>query len=394
MGQQWRWRGLVALAVGAGCAVVAVASSATAGQTADPIKIGLISSLSGPAGLYGRPVANSAQLAIDEINSKGGVLGRKLTLVVRDDASVPATGRQAAQRLITKDRVEALVAMTNSAVREAFIPVVKRSGLPFVYVTLYEGGACYENLFSIGEVPPQYDPVYKQLVRSTGRKTWYLIGHDYAWPQKVLPAASRAVGQAGGKVVGQDLVPFGTTDFAQIIDKIDASDARVVLVALVGSDFGAFLKQWRSFGLDRKTIMVTLTMTDDFMQALGTEARGVYSIFGYFQDLKTPANRQFVARYHKRFPKAFAQNTLSEGTYDAIYAYARAATKAGTTDFSDVNRSLAGITFPAAPRGPLVIQRSTHHVSQTMYLVKADGKGHYLLVKKFPHISPGRQCTF
>lgn len=385
--------GVAVLAVGLAL-VVAVGSAVGRESQSGPIKIGLVSSLSGPAGLYGRPVADSAQLAIEEINAKGGVLGRKLALEVEDDASVPATGRLVAQRLITKDRVDALIAMTNSAVREAFTPVVKRDGLPFVYVTLYEGGACLKNMFSIGEVPPQYNPVYRHVVGSIGKKSWYLIGHDYVWPQKVLPAARQAVRKAGGTVVGQDLVPFGTTDFAQIIDKIQASDADTVLVALVGADFGSFLKQWRSFGLNRSTIMVTLTMTDDFMQALGADAKGVYSIFGYFEDLKTTTNRRFVSKYHKRFPKAFAQNTLSEGTYDAVYAYARAVANAGTTDSAKVNAALAGVTFPSAPRGALTIQRSTHHVNQTMYLVRANGKGNYVLAKKFPNISPGPQCRF
>jgi urea transport system substrate-binding protein len=381
----------ITIAVVAGAAS---ASSSHGGQLAagSPIKIGVVTSLSGPAGIYGPPVRNTVQLAIKQINAKGGVLGRPLKLVIADDGSAPATGRQAVRRLVTGDKVDTLIAMTNSAVRDGFINIVTSARLPFVYVTLYEGGMCYPNAFSIGEVPPQYDPVYTNLVKSQGMKNFFLIGHDYVWPQKVLPAAQKTIQAAGGKVVGKELVPFGTTDFGSMIDKIKSSGADTMLVALVGSDFGAFVKQWHASGLDKSVKLVSLTMTDDFMQSLGADAKGIYASFGYFNGSKTPQNTAFTAAYKKAYPKAFAQNTLTEGTYDAVYAYAKAVEAAKSTNSAAVSKALAGLSLPNSPRGPLTIQKSTHHVASTMYLLQADGAGHFKLIKQFPRISPGPQC--
>jgi urea transport system substrate-binding protein len=385
-------RVLITLALVVAAAALAVASATASSGSNGTVKIGVMTTLSGPAGLYGKPVSNSVKLAADEINASGGIGGKKVTIVVADDAGSPAGGLKAAQLLLLKNKVDGLVAMTNSAVRNAVMPLVSRNGLPFIYTSLYEGHACYKNLFVLGEVPRQYTSVYRYAVSALPAKKWYLVGHDYVWPQTVLPLAKKDFASAGASVVGQDLVPFGTTDFASILGKIKSSGADGILVALVGSDFGAFLKQWRSFGLDRTTKMVTLTMTDDFMASLGKDAAGVYSIFGYFQDLKSARNRAFITKYRKAYGAKAAQTTLSEGSYDAVWLYALAARKAGSTASADVDNALKGLTFDA-PRGRLAIDPKTHHVAQTMYLIRSDGAGTYKLVKAFPSISAGPQCS-
>lgn len=358
----------------------------------EPITIGLLTSLSGDGGIYGPPVENTVQLAVDRLNEEGGILGREVEVTVADDATDPATGAQAVERLITRDDVDVLIAMTNSAVREGFINTVADAGLPFIYVTLYEGGSCHPNMFSIGEVPPHYDPVYTDLVENQGMKTFFMIGHDYVWPQTVLPDATETIEAAGGSVAGQELVPFGTSDFGPIINQIQSSGADTLLVALVGPDFGTFVSQWRQAGLDESTELVSLTMTDDFAASLGADAEGIYAIFGYYAGLETPENTEFVEAYQEANPDAFPQNTLTEGTYDAVMAYAAAVEEAGTTESEAVNDALAGIELPDAPRGPLVIDEDTHHVSQSMYLLQSDDTGSFELVEEFPKTPPGPQC--
>ena len=380
---------IVACATGLAVAVLAGVGSAASGGT---VRIGVMTTLTGPNGLYGKPVTNSTKMAAKEINASGGIAGKRVQIVVADDAGTPAGGLKAAQRLLLKDKVDGLVAMTNSAVRNAVMPLVSRNGLPFMYTTLYEGKACAKNLFVLGEVPQQYTPVYKYAVSALPAKKWYLVGHDYVWPQTVLPLASKDLKGAGATVAGQDLVPFGTSDFAPILDKVKSSGTDAILVALVGADFGAFLKQWRSFGLDKSTKMVTLTMTDDFMAALGKDATGVYSIFGYYQDLKAPKNVAFIAKYRKGYGAKAAQTTLSEGAYDSVWLYALAGRKAGSVESSDVIAALKGLRF-AAPRGNVQLDPKTHHGAQTMYLIRSNGAGVYRAVKAFPNVSAGKQCS-
>lgn len=371
----------------------AAAAPESAAPTGDPLKIGVLTSLTGSAGIYGPPVQKTVELAAKKINDAGGVNGQPIEIVVADDGSDPTTGAKAVDRLLTQDKVNGLVAMTNSAVREAFIKQVSESGVPFVYTSLYEGGSCYPNMFVIGEVPAQYDPVYASMVSDLGMKKTFLLGHDYIWPQKILPAAEKTISGAGGSVTGSELVPFGTTDFGPIIKKIKDSGSDSVLTALVGADYGTFVKQWRQAGLDKSAKIVSLTMTDDFAQALGPDAKDIYAVFGYFSGLDNPMNKAFIDEYMAANPDAFAQNTLTEATYDGVMALAAAANAAGSTDSASVNAAMKGISLPDSPRGPLTIDGTTHHVGANMYLVKADDKGTFSLVKEFPNVSAGAQCS-
>jgi branched-chain amino acid transport system substrate-binding protein len=359
-----------------------------------PLKIGVITSLTGTSGLYGGPVKATVELAVKELNAAGGANGKKIQVVFADDASSPAGAAKAARKLFSQDKVNALIAMTNSANRDAFLGLVKANRIPMIYTTLYEGGVCLPNFFVIGEVPQQYVPAYTYLVKSQGAKKTFLIGHDYIWPQKILPLADKAITAAGGSVTGTELVPFGTTDFGPIIQKIKDSGSDSILVALVGGDFGTFVKQWRQAGLDKTTKMTTLGMTDDYAQALGASADGIQSIFGYFNGVKTAANTAMIAQYEAANPKAFYQNTLTEATYDGVLAFAKAANISKSTGSSALTKALAGISIPNSPRGPLTIDAKTHHVTSTMYLVVADSAGKFSQVSSFAKVPAGPQCSF
>lgn len=358
-----------------------------------PLKIGVVTSLTGPAAIYGPPVQATVELAMKQINDLGGVNGQPIEIIIADDGSNPTTGAKAVSKLLEQDGVNALVAMTDSATREGFISQVEESGIPFVYTTLYEGGACLPNMFVIGEVPAQYDPIYKSFVTDVGAKKVFFIGHDYVWPQTVFPLAQKSIESAGGKVVGQELVPFGTSDFGAILKKAQDAGADSIVTALVGADYGAFVKNWRQSGMDKSTKQLSLTMTDDYAQALGAAAAGIYGGFGYFSGVDTPANKAMIDAYKAANPDAFAQNTLTEASYDGIQALAKAANAAGTTEASAVIKALAGIQLPDSPRGALTIDAKTHHANATMHLLVADESGRYSLVKEFPDVSPGEQCS-
>jgi len=383
--------GVAAAALAA--AMFAAGPSSAASNSKAPLKIGVITSLTGTSGLYGGPVKATVQLAVQQLNAKGGVNGQKIQVVVADDASTPAGAAKAARKLFTQDKVNALVAMTNSANRDAFLGQVKSNGIPMIYTTLYEGGVCLKNFFVIGEVPDQYVPAYTYMVKNQGAKKTFLIGHDYIWPQKILPLASNALSAAGGSVTGTELVPFGTSDFGPILKKIKDSGSDSIVAALVGADFGTFVKQWRQAGLDKTTKMTTLGMTDDYAQALAADSAGIQSIFGYFNGVGTPANKSFISAYNAANPKAFYQNTLTEATYDGVLALAQAANSAKSTSAADINKALSGINIPNSPRGSLTIDKKTHHVTSTMYLVVADSNGKFSQVSSFPNISAGAQCS-
>jgi len=354
-----------------------------------------MASLSGPTGAYGPPISNAAKLAVDRINASGGLLGQKLQLEMGDDAGDVKTGTVTAERLISKEKASVLVSMEGSNIRDAILPIVNRTGALYIYAPLYEGGACASNMFLLGEVPADYKPLFPYVNQNMGGGNWYFVGNDYTWPQKTNAQAKTFVQDNGAQVVGQDLVPFGTNEFAEIFNKIKSSKAKHILLTLVGSDATSFVKEWRSFGLNSSTDVITLAMVDNQLADLGPAADGVYSVFGYFNGLQTPQNQSFLKDYSAEFgPAAPPQTTLSEAVYDSIYVWKLAAEKAGSIDPKKVGAAMGGITFADAPRGSLTVDTATHHVSQHVYLVKAGTDDIYHLVKDFGLISPGPQCTF
>jgi ABC-type branched-subunit amino acid transport system substrate-binding protein len=375
----------------AGCA----SSSNTSNTPTGPIKVGVMASLSGPSGAYGPPIANAAKLAVDRINAAGGLLGQQLQLEMGDDAGDVKTGTVTAERLISKEKASVLVSMEGSNIRDAIVPIVNRTGALYIYAPLYEGGACAPNMFLLGEVPAAYKPLFPYVNQSMGGGNWYFVGNDYVWPQKTNAQAKTFVQDNGAQVVGQDLVPFGTNEFAEIFNKIKSSKAKHILLTLVGSDATSFVKEWRSFGLNSSTDVITLALVDNQLPDLGPAADGIYSVFGYFNGLQSSQNQSFLQAYSAEFgPAAPPQTTLSEAVYDSIYVWKLAAEKAGSVDPKKVGAAMGGITFADAPRGSLTVDPKTHHVSQHVYLVKAGKDDIYHLVQDFGLINPGPQCSF
>jgi urea transport system substrate-binding protein len=200
--------------------VAGCVSSSNSSTPTGPIKVAVMASLSGPTGAYGPPISNAAKLAVDRINASGGLLGRQLQLEMGDDAGDVKTGTVTAERLISKEKASVLGSMEGSNIRDAILPIVNRTGALYIYAPLYEGGACASNMFLLGEVPADYKPLFPYVNQNMGGGNWYFVGNDYAWPQKTNAQAKTFVQDNGAQVVGQDLVPFGTNEFAEIFNKI------------------------------------------------------------------------------------------------------------------------------------------------------------------------------
>jgi urea transport system substrate-binding protein len=375
--------------------LVGCVSSSGTSTPSGPITVAVMASLSGPSGAYGPPIANAAKLAVDRINAAGGVMGRQLQLQMGDDAGDVKTGTVTAERLISKEKASVLVSMEGSNIRDAILPIVNRTGALYIYAPLYEGGACADNMYLLGEVPADYKPLFPYVNQNMGGGNWYFVGNDYVWPQKTNAQAKTFVQDNGAQVVGQDLVGFGTNEFAEILNKIKSSKAKHILLTLVGSDAVSFVKEWRSFGMNSSTDVITLALVDNQLPDLGAAANGIYSVFGYFNGLQTSQNQSFLQAYSAEFgPAAPPQTTLSEAVYDSIYVWKLAAEKAQSVDPKKVGAAMGGVTFADAPRGSLTVDPKTHHVSQHVYLVKAGSDAVYHLVQDFGLINPGPQCSF
>ncbi|MDT3441834.1 substrate-binding protein [Pseudofrankia sp. BMG5.37] len=396
-------RGVLAAAAGALALVVGACSSdggtgaadaaAPAGGSGE-ITVGLLTTMTGPAGLFGPPTKNVAELAIDEINAAGGVGGRKVRLVVGDDAGNPDTGKQVMRRLVQSDGASVVVGMHNSATREAALPVAVQAKTLYLYTPVFEGGACNAVMFANGEVPSQQlAKTIPWVMQQTGKKRWYLLGNDYVWPRKSFEAAKRYITAAGGEVVGEDYTPLGTTDFQSVIQKVQKAGPDLLLPALVGGDGITFEKQAYDAGLGNDEVQrLSVLYEDNTRAAMGARvAAGMYTSLGYFQEVDNPTNTAFLAAYRQKFgADASPVTSLSEQTYVAIKAWAQAANAAGGTDVAKVTEKLKGMSLDA-PAGKVTFGVN-RYATQPIYIAQTQSDGTTKIVQTYEGVTPEEPC--
>ncbi|MCD6057866.1 MAG: hypothetical protein K0Q89_1396 [Thermomicrobiales bacterium] len=313
----------------------------------DAIKIGFLTALTGLETILGETQLECAQMAVDEINAAGGVLGRQLTLLVEDDATDPRVTVEKANKLMKQDQVDVIVGMITSAERNAAVSVTARAQELVIYPTYYEGGHCEKYLVCTGQIPNQsIDPFVPWIFENVG-STFYVAGSDYVWPRDTAKALRTTVEAAGGQILGEEYFPFGTTDFSSVFNRVRDAQPEVFWTMMAGSDAVAFVKQYASTGLD---IQVCTNGLDELFGAAVPEIAGTISNQSYFMTLDTPANNAFVDAFQTKFGADKRINAISEATYDAVYLYARAIEEAGSTEVEPVLAALGTVEFDA-PQG-------------------------------------------
>lgn len=336
------------------------------------LPIGLLLSQSGPASIFVGASEQLAQLAIEEINAEGAPGGLPLRLVVGDDATSPALGVAEARRLVEDEGCRVVITNITSRTFEAIRPVVEKAGALLVFSIMNEGGRSGSRLFRLGERPAaQLGSAVPRLMAATGGRHWYLAGDDYCWPRAMHQCAHKVVEQAGGRVVGERFEPLGTRDFAPVLEAIKRSGAELVLSTFVGSDEVAFERQFHAAGLREQCRTLAPILDDATREHVGDRAAtGVWTVFGYYEDLPTEANRALLARYRARFGElATPPSGLSESVYETVHLVAAAARRARSWEPTEVGRTLGTTTFEG-PRGHVKVDGPAHF-EQHLYLAEA-----------------------
>ena len=376
------------LIVGAIAALAALASQA---NTADPIKVGVAVGLSGANSVVAPAVVQSAQLAVDEINASGGILGRKVVLEIVDDASGAVGAQKAYDTLVFQKNVDAIISMETSAARNAALPIVARGKKPFIYTSFYEGRSCNPWMHVNGWVPEQQvAPVVDFFKTSKGAKTFYLVGNDYAFGRGMLDFTKKYIEQHGGKVVGEEYLPIDGTDWTPILSKIRSVHPDALISATAGGAPNvALAKQLKSSGM---TVSYgNLAIDEGTAKSMGDVATGIYMSGSYLTSIDTPENKKFLAAMDKRFGKDLkTPNELSEPQYEAIYLYKAAVEKVGSTDAAKVNKALDEVSFNG-PRGVVKMDKS-RHTPLAMRLGQIQTDGSVKILQTFPNVDPGAQC--
>ena len=373
----------------------AAPTTTTEAAAADPIVIGILYSATGPAGVFGPPVENIAQLIEADLNAAGGILGRAVETVMADDATDPEVGRAGMERLLDEEQVDVVIGTHSSATRAAAKPLAEAADILYIYAALYEGGECSSVMFNTGEVPSQQlQTTIPWMMEDTGGTTWFLIGNDYLWPRRSFEWARQYIEAAGGEVVGEEYVPLGTTDFSSVAQQISAADPDLIFPALVGGDAIAFETQAFDFGIGQAQIpRLANIYEENVIGAMGPSvAAGMRVTLGYFKEAGGSQNARFVERYLETFGADAAPHaTFSSHVYDAALLYAEAVTRAGTTETAAVAEAMIGVSLET-PSGHITVTDS-RHLTQPIYVVEVQEDGSQTVVQTFEGVFPEESCT-
>ena len=358
--------------------------------SSQPLRIGVPVGLSGANNVVAPTVVQSSQLAIEEINQAGGILGRRVELEIIDDTS-SASGAQSAFDTLLQKKVDAIIGMETSAARNAALPIVSRARVPYIYTSFYEGRSCNEWMYVNGWVPEQQvKPVVDYLAKQKSAKAFFLVGSDYAFGRGMLEFARKHIQDTGGRVVGEEYLPTDGSDWATVIGKIRAAKPDALISATAGGAPNVSLaRQLRSAGL--KIPYGNLSVDESTARTMGDTATGTLVSVSYLTNIETSENKAFLKRMLIKFGASLrAPNELSVPQYEAFHLYKAAVEMAGTTEPEKVIDSLRQVSF-TGPRGLVKMDRG-RHTPLSMRLGEIRSDGSIKILETFAEVDPGMQC--
>ncbi len=382
-------RTLVALALILGVAMLL----GGAAQSADkqPVVVAVPVGLSGVNSVVAPAVVQSAELAVEELNAKGGIMGRPVKLIPLDDESGPAGAVKAFNTAIRQHKADVIITMETSAARNAGAPIADRAKTLFIYTSFYEGRACGKYLYVNAWVPEQIvSPLVKFMTNEKKVKKWFVLGSDYAFGRGLIEPAKKMITQLGGTILGEEYQPLQQSDWTAIISKIRAANPDGIMYATSGGGPNIdFMKQFKAAGL--KMPVGSLSIDELTAEQGGNAAEGVYYTADYFTSIDNAENKTFLEAMKKKFGANLkTPNSLSEPEYDGIHAYAMAVEKAKSTDADKVAAVLPTIVFKG-PRGAVQMNKQ-HHAPLPVYLAQVQADGKTKIIKSFGLVDPGNQC--
>ena len=361
---------------------------------AETIKVGVLHSLSGTMAISETALKETVLMAIDEINSKGGVLGKKLEPVVVDPASNWPLFAEKARQLLSKDKVAVTFGCWTSVSRKSVLPVYKElNGLLF-YPVQYEGEELEYNVFYTGAAPNQQAiPAVEYLMSKDGgdAKRFVLLGTDYVYPRttnKILRAFLKSKGVADADIM-EEYTPFGHSDYQTIIAKIkkfSSEGKKTAVVSTINGDSNVpFYKELGNAGIKATEVpVVAFSVGEEELRGVDTKPLvGHLAAWNYFMSLKNPQNEKFVKMYkdwakRQKLPNAdtVVTNDPMEATYVGIHMWKQAVEKAKSTDVDKVIAAMAGQTFKAPSGFTIKMDEKNHHLHKPVFIgeIKADGQ--------------------
>lgn len=344
--------------------------------SSDTIKVGILHSLSGTMAISEVSVKDAEMLAIEEINAAGGLLGKKIEPIIEDGASDWPKFAEKAKKLLQSDKVATVFGCWTSASRKAVLPVFEENNGLLWYPVQYEGMESSPNIFYTGAAPnQQIVPAVEWLLKNKGKK-FFLLGSDYVFPRTANKIIKAQLSSMGGELIAEEYTPLGHTDYSTIVNKIKTAKPDVVFNTLNGDSNVAFFKQLKDAGITSEDITTcSVSVAEEEIRGIGAEnMKGHLVSWNYYQTTDTPENAEFVKKYKDKYGDNRVTDDPIEAAYIAVYLWAEAVKKAGSTDIDKVKEAAKGLEFKA-PEGTVKIEGENQHIWKPVRIgeVQEDG---------------------
>ena len=365
-------------------------AGATTTKAAEPIKLGLLEDQSGEIALFTIPKVHGTQLAVEEINKAGGILGRQVEVIAYDPQFDNAKFQEFTRRLIERDKVDVLFAGATSASREAVRPIVDNTDVLYFYTNQYEGGVCDANMIGTGGLPEQqFSTLIPWMMEKFGKKV-YTIAADYNFGQISAEWTRKLVKDNGGEIVGQELIPLGVSQFSQTIQNIQNAKPDWLMSLLVGNSQSSFYEQAHAAGLKLPMgSSITIGLAFEHKRFKPPAMENMHVAMNWFEELTSPEAQAFVKRWHAKFPDETYINDMGQNAYAAVYLYKKLVEMAGSTKLEDIRKQIAtGQACIDAPEGQICIDPKSQHVSHRMWQISVDANHAVKVERSWDRINP------
>ncbi len=341
----------------------------------DTVKVGILHSLSGTMSISEKAVVDAEQLAIEEINAAGGVLGKQIEPIVEDGASDWPTFAEKAEKLLNTDDVAVVFGGWTSASRKAMLPVFEGNDGLLFYPVQYEGLEASPNIFYTGATTNQQIIPALDYIVDQGMKSVYLVGSDYVFP-RTANQIIKAYAEANGlEILGEDYLPLGDTNVQTIVSNVVAAEPDIVFNTLNGDSNVAFFKELAPKAGPDEIPTVSVSVAEEEITGIGLEnIEGHYVAWNYSQTTDTPENEEFVAAFKEKYGDERVTADPIEAAYNAVYIWAAAVEKAGSFDVEAVREAAKGISLDT-PEGKITVSDWNQHISKTARIGIINGEG-------------------
>ena len=367
--------------------VLAVAMGAGS-LRAEDIKLGVLHSLSGTMAISETSCKDASVLAMEEINAKGGVLGKKLEPVIVDGASDWPLFAEKAKELLLKHKVAATFGCWTSSSRKSVLPVFEENNGLLFYPVQYEGEEQSKNVFYTAASPNQQLVPAAQYMLDQGAKKFVLLGTDYVFPRTanmVLKAFLKSKGIPDANVM-EEYTNFGHKDYQTIVAKIKElakGGGACVLSTINGDSNVPFYKEFANQGLTSSDCpIMAFSVAEDELRAMEVPPLvGHLAAWNYFMSVDTPENKTFIKAFQTRYGKERVTDDPIEAAYYGVYVWAKAAELAKSIEVDKVREKVYGLEFDA-PGGKKSMHPTNQHTMKPVYIGEILKTGQFKVVWK------------